>query len=54
MDVVFQYPVRMIANALGIAPPSMIDRARDHAIRQVEAGVDFLVAQGTEAAGHCG
>jgi len=54
-------------NALGIAPPSMISRAREHsvpvgalvgakehAIRQVNAGVDFLVAQGTEAAGHCG
>ena len=67
MDVAFRHPIRMIANALGIAPQSMIERARahnvpvgalvgakEHAIRQVEAGVDFLVAQGTEAAGHCG
>jgi len=67
MDVAFKYPIRMIANALGIAPKSMIDRARshnvpvgalvgakEHAIRQVNAGVDFLVAQGAEAAGHCG
>jgi NAD(P)H-dependent flavin oxidoreductase YrpB (nitropropane dioxygenase family) len=67
MDVAFRHPIRMIANALGIAPQSMIERARahnvpvgalvgakEHAIRQVDAGVDFLVAQGTEAAGHCG
>ncbi len=67
MDVAFRHPIKMIANALGVAPPSMISRAREHsvpvgalvgakehAIRQVNAGVDFLVAQGTEAAGHCG
>ena len=67
MDVAFRHPIRMIVNALGIAPQSMMERARahnvpvgalvgakEHAIRQVEAGVDFLVAQGTEAAGHCG
>jgi len=67
MDVAFRHPISMIVNALGIAPQSMMERARqhgvpvgalvgakEHAIRQVEAGVDFLVAQGTEAAGHCG
>jgi NAD(P)H-dependent flavin oxidoreductase YrpB (nitropropane dioxygenase family) len=67
MDVEFRHPIRMIVNALGIAPQSMIERAKahnvpvgalvgakEHAIRQVDAGVDFLVAQGTEAAGHCG
>lgn len=67
MDVAFRHPIKLIANALGIAPQSMIDRAqanqvpvgalvgaKEHAIRQIEAGVDFLVAQGTEAAGHCG
>lgn len=67
LDVAFKHPIRLIANALGIAPPSMIERARkhgvpvgalvgakEHAIRQVEAGVDFIVAQGGEAAGHCG
>jgi NAD(P)H-dependent flavin oxidoreductase YrpB (nitropropane dioxygenase family) len=67
MDVAFRHPIKMIANALGIAPQSMIDRARanhvpvgalvgarEHAIRQIDAGVDFLVAQGGEAAGHCG
>lgn len=67
MDVAFEHPIRLIANALGIAPPSMIERgrksgvpvaalvgAREHAIRQVKAGVDVIVAQGTEAGGHCG
>lgn len=59
--------VRLLANALGIAPPEMIALGRkhgipvaaligskEHAIRQVNAGVDILVAQGTEAGGHCG
>jgi NAD(P)H-dependent flavin oxidoreductase YrpB (nitropropane dioxygenase family) len=67
LDVAFRHPIRLIVNALGIAPQSMIDRARkhnvpvgalvgakEHAIRQVKAGVDVIVAQGTEAGGHCG
>lgn len=67
MDVAFRHPIRLIANALGIAPPWMIERgqaegvavaalvgAKEHALRQVAAGVDILVAQGTEAGGHCG
>src|SRR5580698_2963662 len=67
LDVAFKHPIRLIANALGIAPPMMIERARlhgvpvaalvgakEHAIRQVNAGVDILVVQGTEAGGHCG
>jgi len=67
MDVAFRHPIRLIANALGIAPPSMIERgkkhgvavaaligAKEHALRQVHAGVDILVAQGGEAGGHCG
>jgi NAD(P)H-dependent flavin oxidoreductase YrpB (nitropropane dioxygenase family) len=67
MDVAFKHPIRLIANALGIAPSWMIDRgkaegvavaalvgAKEHALRQVAAGVDILVAQGTEAGGHCG
>jgi len=67
MDVAFSHPIKLIANALGIAPQSMIERgkkhgvavaalvgAKEHAIRQVNAGVDVLVVQGTEAGGHCG
>lgn len=67
MDVAFRHPIRLIANALGVPPPSMLMRARDrgipcaalvgareHALRQLDAGVDIIVAQGTEAGGHCG
>jgi NAD(P)H-dependent flavin oxidoreductase YrpB (nitropropane dioxygenase family) len=67
MDVAFTHPIKLIANALGIAPDWMIERgkaegvavaalvgAKEHAVRQVNAGVDILVAQGTEAGGHCG
>jgi NAD(P)H-dependent flavin oxidoreductase YrpB (nitropropane dioxygenase family) len=67
LDVAFKYPIRLIANALGIAPPMMIERAqhhgvpvaalvgaKEHAIRQIHAGVDVIVAQGAEAGGHCG
>ncbi len=67
MDIAFRHPIRLIANALGVAPPQMIARARqhgvpvaalvgakEHALKQAAAGVDLIVAQGTEAAGHCG
>ncbi len=67
MDVAFRHPISLIVNALGIAPVSMIERARrhgvpvgalvgakEHAVRQVSAGVDLIVAQGGEAGGHCG
>ncbi len=67
MEVAFRHPIKLIANALGIAPPEMIAEgkrrgipvaalvgAKEHAIRQVEAGVEIIVAQGGEAGGHCG
>ena len=67
LDAAFAFPIRLIANALGVPPPAMIGMgkahgvpvaalvgAREHAIRQVNAGVDILVAQGGEAGGHCG
>ncbi len=67
LDVSFRHPIKLIANALGVPPRFMIDRAKaegvpvaalvgakEHAIKQVQAGVDVLVAQGTEAGGHCG
>jgi NAD(P)H-dependent flavin oxidoreductase YrpB (nitropropane dioxygenase family) len=56
-----------MANALGVPPDYMIAAgkergipvaalvgAKEHAIKQVHAGVDLIVAQGTEAGGHCG
>lgn len=67
LDVSFRHPIKLIANALGVPPQFMIDRAKaegvpvaalvgakEHAVKQVQAGVDVLVAQGTEAGGHCG
>ena len=67
LDVAFRHPIRLIANALGPPPPGLTDRARKqgvpvaalvgqpkHAVRQIEAGVDLLIAQGTEAGGHTG
>jgi NAD(P)H-dependent flavin oxidoreductase YrpB (nitropropane dioxygenase family) len=67
MEVAFRHPIRLIANALGIAPPEMLAEgkkrgvpvaalvgAKEHALRQAEAGVEIVVAQGTEAGGHCG
>ncbi len=67
MEVAFRHPIRLIANALGIAPAAMIAEgkargipvaalvgAKEHALRQAEAGVDIIVAQGGEAGGHCG
>jgi len=67
LEAAFEHPIRLIANALGVPPPEMIAMgrkhnvpvaalagAREHAVRLVEAGVDIIVAQGTEAGGHCG
>jgi NAD(P)H-dependent flavin oxidoreductase YrpB (nitropropane dioxygenase family) len=67
MDVAFRHPIKLIANALGIAPERMITEgkargvpvaalvgAKEHALRQAAAGVDIIVAQGGEAGGHCG
>ncbi|MGA2053895.1 MAG: nitronate monooxygenase [Bradyrhizobium sp.] len=67
LEVAFRHPVRLIANALGVPPKAMIEMgrkhgvpvaalvgAKEHALRQVAAGVDILVVQGTEAGGHCG
>src|SRR5260370_401823 len=35
-------------------PGAALVGAKEHAVRQVAAGVDILVVQGTEAGGHCG
>ena len=67
LHAAFAHPIKLIANALGVPPPEMVRMgrehgvpvaalvgAREHALRQVAAGVDILVVQGTEAGGHCG
>ncbi|MDH2390216.1 nitronate monooxygenase [Streptomyces sp. HNM0663] len=67
LDVAFDYPIRLLANALGSPPPDVVERARGrgvltaalagsakHARRHAEAGIDVVVAQGCEAGGHTG
>ena len=67
LDVAMSHPIKLIANALGVPPDYMIEAgkehgvpvaalvgAKEHAVKQVKAGVDVIVAQGTEAGGHCG
>lgn len=67
MEVAFQYPIKLIVNALGVPPQSMMEMAKkhgvatgalvgakEHAVNQVNAGVDILVVAGGEAGGHCG
>jgi len=67
LDVAMGHPIKAVVNALGAPPPFMVEAARqkgivvgaltgsrEHALKNVEAGVDFLVVSGTEAGGHCG
>lgn len=59
--------VKLLVNALGPPPKEVVDTAHDHGVlvaalvgskrhaeKQVEQGVDVIVAQGTEAGGHTG
>jgi NAD(P)H-dependent flavin oxidoreductase YrpB (nitropropane dioxygenase family) len=67
LEVAFEYPIKLVANALGVPPQIMLDLgkqhdvavaalvgAKEHAMAQVSAGVDILVVAGGEAGGHCG
>jgi len=67
LDVTFAHKARLVASALGPPPPSLIERAHSHDVvvaalagtavhaeRHKMAGVDLIVAQGTEAGGHTG
>ena len=42
-----------MGKARGVAVAALVG-AKEHAVKQVEAGVDILVVAGTEAGGHCG
>lgn len=66
-EISMKHPVRFIVGALGVPPQRIIDVAHakgvkigalvgsaKHAVKQREAGVDVLVAQGTEAGGSVG
>ncbi|WP_189134772.1 NAD(P)H-dependent flavin oxidoreductase [Wenjunlia tyrosinilytica] len=67
VDVALQYPIRLLANALGSPPADVVERAHArgilvaalagsarHARHHQEAGIDIVVAQGYEAGGHTG
>ena len=67
VDIALSHPIRLLANALGPPPPDVVAAAHEHGVkvaalagnavharRHVEAGVDIIVAQGTEAGGHTG
>ncbi|MCX4911239.1 nitronate monooxygenase family protein [Streptomyces sp. NBC_00878] len=67
LDVAFDYPIKLLANALGSPPADVIERAHGqnvlvaalagsarHARKHAEAGIDIVVAQGYEAGGHTG
>jgi NAD(P)H-dependent flavin oxidoreductase YrpB (nitropropane dioxygenase family) len=67
LDVAFRHPIKLVASALGPPPAALTERAHargvlvaalvgtvEHARRQQAAGVDLIIAQGTEAGGHTG
>ncbi|MGW3650705.1 NAD(P)H-dependent flavin oxidoreductase [Streptomyces sp. NPDC000878] len=67
LDVAFDYPIKLLANALGSPPTDVVARAHDqdvlvaalagsarHARKHAEGGIDIVVAQGYEAGGHTG
>lgn len=67
IDVTFDHKVALIASALGTPPQWLVERAHavgipvaalagriDHAVAHNEAGVDLVIAQGTEGGGHTG
>jgi NAD(P)H-dependent flavin oxidoreductase YrpB (nitropropane dioxygenase family) len=67
LEVAFAHDIRLIASALGPPPADLVGRAHDHDVlvaalagttqharRHAAAGVDLIVAQGTEAGGHTG
>ncbi|MER6914355.1 nitronate monooxygenase [Streptomyces sp. NPDC000594] len=67
LDVALDYPIRLLANALGSPPADVVARAQErgikvaalagsarHARRHADAGLDIVVAQGYEAGGHTG
>jgi NAD(P)H-dependent flavin oxidoreductase YrpB (nitropropane dioxygenase family) len=67
VEVALKHPIALLANALGPPPADVVEQAHEHGVRvaglassarharkQVAAGVDIIVAQGTEAGGHTG
>jgi NAD(P)H-dependent flavin oxidoreductase YrpB (nitropropane dioxygenase family) len=67
LEIALAHRTAFVANALGPPPQFLIDRVKEegrlvgalagkavHAERHVQAGVDIIIAQGSEAGGHTG
>jgi NAD(P)H-dependent flavin oxidoreductase YrpB (nitropropane dioxygenase family) len=67
VEVALAHDIALLANALGPPPKDVVDAAHEHGVtvaalvgrpdqarKQVEQGVDIVIAQGTEAGGHTG
>ena len=67
VEVALAHPIKLLVNALGPPPEEVVKLAHEHGVKvaalvgtaaqakkQVEVGVDIIVAQGAEAGGHTG
>ena len=67
VDIALAHPIKLLVNALGPPPKDIVELAHEHGVkvaalvgsvqqaqRQVNQGVDMIVAQGHEAGGHTG
>lgn len=67
IEVALEYNIKLVVNALGVPDRALVDRLHargilvgsmvgkvEHALKQKAAGVDIIIAQGTEAGGHTG
>jgi NAD(P)H-dependent flavin oxidoreductase YrpB (nitropropane dioxygenase family) len=67
IDIALEHPIKLVVNALGAPPKEMVEKLHrrgikvgsligklDHVARQLDVGVDILIAQGHEAGGHTG
>ncbi len=67
VDIALSHPIKLLVNALGPPPADIVALAHKHGVKvaalvgtaaqakkQVEVGVDLIVAQGSEAGGHTG
>lgn len=67
LDIALEFSPALLVNALGVPPADVVERVHAkgikiaalvgrvrHAIKQKEAGVDIIIANGHEAAGHTG
>jgi NAD(P)H-dependent flavin oxidoreductase YrpB (nitropropane dioxygenase family) len=67
VEIALSHPIKLLVNALGTPPRDVVDKVHargvqvaalcgsvEHARRHAEAGIDIIVAQGSEAGGHTG